>query len=209
MKSRFWAWVVIGALALLSLALLDRGCQSDRELRDALAAAAEHAKIDEADAKYRAEFEATQQAIITQQDKKITELLVNAGKPSPAEVKKDEEIAALKGKVSALEAQGDLAGALAAAKDTIVQLEVKFNLAEERHGAALFALNAEWQTKFDAQKAIADARAATIAIKDGRIESLENALSKWTKSQHTGRVWALIGKYGVPLAFAVGVVVGK
>lgn len=93
---------------------------------------------------------------IEQLTKKIADIIANAGQPSQAEVDKDHQIAELAAKVHALEAQGDLAGALAASKAECSQWAAKFTLAENRHKADIFNLNAAWQAKFDTQVTITD-----------------------------------------------------
>lgn len=87
---------------------------------------------------------------------RIKEIVNTAGQPSPAEVDKDRKIAELSAQVHALEAQGDLAGALAGAKEQIVQLSEKFTLAEQRHSLNIADLNAAWQAKYDAQVTISE-----------------------------------------------------
>jgi hypothetical protein len=91
------------------------------------------------------------EAVIKAKTEEIARILANAGKPSPAEVAKDKTIAALHAKVAALESQGDLAGALAAAKAESVAWSEKFTLAEARHAADLTALNASWTVKYKAK----------------------------------------------------------
>lgn len=114
--------------------------------------------VKEADAQHKADLEkiALQETVVTQQNQEIARLLAAAGQPTPEEIAKDREIAELRRKMAEQEAGGDLAGALATAKDTIKQWEVKFNLAEERHKGELFALNAAWEVKYAAQVKISD-----------------------------------------------------
>ncbi len=174
---------LISALAFGCLIFLDQSCRADAELSKAKAAAAEAKRIDEADAKRRDALEAGQAQTIAEGSKKIAELLANAGKPTPAEKEKDREIVALKGEVATLKAQGDTAGALAKAEATIAALESKAELAEDRHKANIMDLNAEWQAKFNALQAIADARLTTIGVKDERIAALENEVSKYARKK--------------------------
>lgn len=121
---------------------------------------AEHnAAIAAADLQHKADLVTINAAkeVIGEQNEKIADLLAAAATPSPAEAAKDREIAELSAKVKALEAQGDLAGALAAAKTEISAWAEKFNLADGKHQDSLTALNKAWQVKFDAQVVISDA----------------------------------------------------
>jgi hypothetical protein len=124
----------------------------------------------------------TAKDIIAEQDGKIAAL--TAAKPSPAEAAKDKEIAALNAKVTALEAQGDLAGALAAAKAENTTWAEKFSLAERRHQDSLSALNNAWQVKFDAQVDISNTWEAAYNREHGlrlTAESLSDRLIKKAK----------------------------
>ena len=158
MKKALPFLIVLAAFALGLFLGLTRGCKGlgqdywiERAVYDKdVAAAGELHKTD-------LQLVADQKAIIATKDKRIAEILADAGKPTPAEKEKDKTIAGLAAKVAALEAQGDLAGALSAAKDEIHAWSEKFSLAEERHKSDLFNLNAEWQGKFDAQVKISDA----------------------------------------------------
>lgn len=111
------------------------------------------ARIRKADALHQDDQAALSQAkgTIAEQTIEIQELLADAMTPSPAEVKKDREIAALEEKVAAFEAQGDLASALAASKAENTAWAEKFSLAAGKHLDSLSALNKAWQVKFDAQ----------------------------------------------------------
>lgn len=91
------------------------------------------------------------EATIKAKTEEIARILANAGKPSPAEQEKDKTIAALKDKVKTLEGQGDLAGALAAAKQECDEWAAKFSLAEARHAADITALDASWAAKYKAK----------------------------------------------------------
>lgn len=132
--------LIIGALA---------GMIATKKILDLKHAAALH----EADVQHQADelIIDTAKQVIADQTKEIDRLLADAGKPRPAELEKDKEIAALAASVAAYEAQGDLAGALAAAKKEISAWAEKFSLAEKRHQDSLSALNKAWQVKFDAQ----------------------------------------------------------
>ncbi len=94
---------------------------------------------------------------IAAQTRLISGLLDAAGKPSPAEISQSKKIDELEAKVAAYEAQGDIAGALAAAKAENSAWAEKFDLAVRMHQESLSALNKAWQVKFDAQVDISDA----------------------------------------------------
>lgn len=201
--------IVIVALILVCMMLLDRNCNSTAALVKAKADAAEARRIDEADNQLRNTLEAEQNQVILDQGKKISDLLANAGKPTPAEKVKDAEIVELKRRMVQNEASGNTAQALAEAKQVIVALEVKFSLAEDRHKTDMFSLDAAWQTKFNALQTIADARLVTIGIKDKRIIALENLCSEYARTIKLNKFWVAVGKYGWPVPFIAGLVAGK
>ncbi|MEN6560877.1 MAG: hypothetical protein ABFD52_08900 [Acidobacteriota bacterium] len=99
---------------------------------------------------------AMQNEVIAAQTAEISGLLAAAGKPSPAELEKDKQIATLEDHLAAYEAQGDLASALTAAKTENSAWAEKFSLAEDRHKAAIAELDSSWQVKFDAQVDISE-----------------------------------------------------
>jgi hypothetical protein len=149
-------WALAGFLAIACLALLDRSCAGPDP-----AYWVEKAKYDQAvknaaakDAQAAAELVAAKAIaaeIIAAKDREIKEIIAASSKPSPAEQAKDRKISELQAKVESLEAQGDLAGALAASKAENSAWAEKFSLAERRHQDSLSALNNAWQVKFDAQ----------------------------------------------------------
>ena len=149
-------WALAGFLALGCLALLDRSCAGPDP-----AYWVERAKYDQAvknaaakDAQAAAELVAAKAIaaeIIAAKDREIKEIIAASSKPSTAEQAKDRKISELQAKVESLEAQGDLAGALAASKAENSAWAEKFSLAERRHQDSLSALNNAWQVKFDAQ----------------------------------------------------------
>lgn len=94
--------------------------------------------------------------IITEKNKAIEKILADAAKPNPLVAAQDKLIKDQQKKIADLEEQGDLSGALQAAKEEIGQWSEKFRIAEEQHGAELFDLNAAWQAKFDAQVVISE-----------------------------------------------------
>lgn len=98
-----------------------------------------------------ADVKATAARIIAAKNREIAEIIASSSKPSPAEAAKDVRIAELEEQVAEHEAQGDLAGALAASKAENSAWAEKFSLAERRHQDSLSALNNAWQVKFDAQ----------------------------------------------------------
>jgi len=138
--------------------------------------------------------------VIAAQDKQIKDILATAGQPSPAEQQKDKQISALAAKVATLEAQGDLAGALAAAKLEIKAWAEKFDLAAGRHQDSLSALNKAWQVKFDAQVSISSAWEAAYNREHGLRLSSEALVKKLMPKKW--KKWATYGGYA--LAFVVG-----
>ncbi len=146
-----------------------------------------------------------QNQVIADKTKEIEKILAEASKPSAAEIAKDKIIAAQHKKLVDLEAQGDLVGALVAAKEEIRAWSEKFQLAEERHGEELFDLNEAWQAKFNAQATIAEGwekdwySEHNLRLRgEKRIKGLESSLS-------TARFWkALV----MPIAVVCGAKVG-
>ena len=209
MDKRIVPIIAITGALVLCLVLIDKSRSSQAALVKAKADAAEAKRIDAEDEQRRDALEAQQGAIIANQTSKISALLANIGKPTPKEIAKDAEIAALKRQMAESEEAGDIVGALAQAKQTIAALELRFSLVEERRRADMFNLNAEWQTKFDALQVIADARLNTITIKDDRIVKLETALGESERIRKAGKFWIALGKYGSPVAFVAGIILGK
>jgi len=201
--------ILIAALSLLCLVTIPRSCNSNAALVQAKADAEEAKRIDEADNQMRDALEAEQNAIIAGKTAKIAALLADAGKPTPAEIAKDAEIAVLKKKMAESEAAGDIVGALAQAKQTIVALEFTLALVKDQHKADLFRLDAEWQGKFDALKVSYDARGISLAVKDDRIFKLENLCAEYAHTIKVNKFWAAVGKYGPPVAFVAGIILGK
>lgn len=209
MDKRVGPIIAITAGLVICLILLDKSRNATAALVKAKADAAEAKRIDEADDQMRDALEAEQNAVIAAKTAKIAELLANAGKPTAAEIAKDAEIAALKKKMAEFEAAGDTAGALAQAHLTISGLEFLLTTAEERNKGDLFRLNGEWQGKFNALQAIADARFVTIVTKDNRIAKLEIAFGESERIRKAGKFWIAIGKYAPPVTFVVGIILGK
>jgi hypothetical protein len=187
---------IVGGLALFVLGLvlgltrscggLDKDYWVERAIydRDIAAANTQH-KVD-------VQLVASQKLIIAARDGQIAEILANAGKPTLAEVEKDGTIARLAAKVAVLEARGDLAGALSAARDEIRAWSEKFSLAERRHGADLFNLNAEWQGKFDAQVKIGDAGWAAYGREHAIRMSCDSLRIKAERAANAGGIVAKI-----------------
>lgn len=172
-------------------------------------ARAEYAReLAEADLRHRADrlIIDTAREIIAGRDAEIAELLKTAAKPSPTELAKDREIAALEARVEAYEAQGDLAAALAAAKAESAAWAEKFSLAVRTHKESVYALNKAWQAKFDAQvdiseswkRAYEDERALRIAA-----EGLSLHLEKKAKLDKYARYGACLA------AFIIGNLSGR
>lgn len=119
-----------------------------------------------------ADVKATAARIIAAKNREIAEILASSSKPSPAEAAKDARIAELEATVAEHEAQGDLAGALAASKAENSAWAEKFGLAERRHQDSLSALNNAWQVKFDAQVESSSIEIAYWKDKADRAEAL-------------------------------------
>jgi len=148
-----WWWAVGVVLGVGTIGmLLNRSCDysKDRILLE------EHVRDLEIQNKGLELVRAHQDVIIAAKDVEIERIRADAGKPTEAEVAKDKTIAAQQKRIAALEASGDIAGALKEAKATIASWEVKFTLAETRHADALSALDKAWQGKYDAQVVISE-----------------------------------------------------
>lgn len=157
MKKYPWLkYVFAGVVLLLLVVFLGRSCAIRGKYLELKGEYKTLKAISDEDRKQLNAVIAAKSAEIEQLTKKISDIIANAGQPSQAEVEKDQQIAELSAKVHALEAQGDLAGALAASKAECAQWAAKFTLAEERHKADIFNLNTAWQAKFDAQVVISD-----------------------------------------------------
>lgn len=157
MKKYPWLkYVFAGVVLLLLVVFLGRSCAIRGKYLELKGEYKTLKAISDEDRKQLNAVIAAKSAEIEQLTKKISDIIANAGQPSQAEVEKDQQIAELSAKVHALEAQGDLAGALAASKAECAQWAAKFTLAEERHKADIFNLNTAWQAKFDAQVSISE-----------------------------------------------------
>ena len=201
--------VVIGILAAFALGLflgLTRGCKGlgqdywiERAVYDKDVAAA--------DAQHKTDLQvvADQKTIIATKDKRIAEILANAGKPTPAEKEKDKTIAGLAAKVAEYEAQGNLRAALDASKAENVAWSEKFTLAEERHKADLFNLNTEWQGKFDAQVKISDAGWAAYD-REHALRLVSDSLR--IKAEHAANTNGIIAKIEAALIAAPLIYIG-
>lgn len=199
---RLWPVVVCMALGLLFLYEADRACQANRSLDEYRArAAAQDALIAEERAKAAAALE-----VIAAKDAEIAAVKAEAAKPRPAEIIKDREIAALEAKLTALEAQGDIAGALAASKAENAAWAEKFTLAEGRYEDALAALDKAWQGKFDAQVVIS--KAGWSAYDEEHVTRLDadKRIADLVRREKRSKFW----KYAGPaLGFAAGLIAGK
>ena len=209
MDKRIVPIIAITGALVLCLVLIDKSRSSRVALVKAKADAAEAKRIDAEDEQRRDALEAQQGAIIANQTLKISALLANIGKPTPEEIAKDEEIAALKRQMAESEAAGDIVGALVQAKQTIVALEFTLALVKDQHKADLFRLDMEWQGKFDALKVSYDARGISLAVKDNHIFKLENLCAEYAHTIKVNKFWAAVGKYGPPVAFVAGIILGK
>ncbi len=143
---------------------------------------------------------AKQNQVIEDKTKEIEKIKAEALKPSAGEIEKDKVIAAQNKKLAELEAQGDLAGALSAAKLEIQAWSEKFTLAEERHKSDLFNLDSAWQAKFDAQVIISDGwkkdrdnENALRVLAEKRIGGLESSLKITRFWKNTTTILAVVG----------------
>jgi len=157
-----------------------------------------------------------QDVTIVAQDVKISGLLAAAGRPTPAELEQGKKIDELERQIVSFEAQGDLAGALAAAKRENSAWAEKFDLAARTHLESVNALNKAWQVKFDAQVEISsalkrqleDERALRIAA-EGLAEDALRAVksAKFERTAHDVEglgvgVWSAV-KHKDPLPLAL------
>ena len=142
------------------------------------------------------------QTTITLQTAKIAELLGNAGKPSETEIAQNKIIAEQKRRLAEFEVQGNLPAALEAAKSEIQAWSDKFTLAEGRHEAELFDLNAAWVAKYDAQVTISESwkqkyegetRLRTLAEKGWKAS--ERRL-RWTRVMSNIKSGLIVGAIG-------------
>jgi hypothetical protein len=145
-------WIAVFAAIILGIFfLLQQSCDLGEQIGKLKGQLKEQQNIYDADKAISNGIIAEQSATISNQTKKINDLLANAGKPTPAEKEKDKEISKLKEKWSSLSAE---------CQTNLVALDKawsdKFTLAETRHKGELFSLNASWQVKFDAQVVITD-----------------------------------------------------
>ena len=185
--------LVLAAIAMLvyQAAVINPQLRAAREAADTARKDADKARDE------RLKIEAEKNQIISAQDKKIQDLLANANKPSPAEVEKDKTIADLAKKVEDLEAQGDLKGALSAAKDEIKAWSEKFELADFRYNTNLSQLNKEWQIKYDALFAISEARLNEIdKLRTALTASEKRASIAERKIKFTG-IWSKVSTAGL------------
>jgi hypothetical protein len=197
--------LILAILAAFALGLflgLTRGCKGlgqdywiERAKYDAAVASAD------AQHKTDLQFVQDQKAIIAEKDKRITAILAEAGKPSQAERAKDAQISDLSARVASLESQGDLAGALSAAKDEIRVWSEKFTLAEQRHKSDLFNLNVEWQGKFDAQVKISDAGWAAYD-REHALRLVSDSLR--IKAEHAANTNGIVAKVEGAIILGVG-----
>jgi len=141
-------------------------------------------------------------ATITLQTAKIAELLGNAGRLTATEIAQDKIIAEQKRRLAEFEAQGNLPAALEAAKSEIQAWSDKFTLAEGRHEAELFDLNAAWVAKYDAQVTISESwkqkyegetRLRTLAEKGWKAS--ERRL-RWTRVMSNVKSGLIVGAIG-------------
>lgn len=153
---KHWRTIAVIAAVVLALVFLARSCRLSDKYSTLKGQYEAYRAISIEDGKRLNALIGAKAAEIEALTRQITDIIAQAGQPSPAEAEKDKTIAALKKKVSALESQGDLAGALDAAKEQVVQLSEKFTLSEQRHGLNIAALNTAWQAKFDAQVTISE-----------------------------------------------------
>lgn len=182
MKKYPWLkYVIVGAALLLLVIYLGRSCSIRGKYQELHGEYKTLKAISDEDRRQLNAVIAAKSAEIEQLTKKISDIIANVGQPSPAEVDKDQKIAELAAKVLALEAQGDLAGALAASKAECVQLSEKFTLAEQRHKLNIWELDQAWQAKYNAQVRISDAwkkqyenEAALNAVSQKLIGTLES-----------------------------------
>jgi len=194
--------IIIGGLTLIVIIAVARSCR----LTDKLSILeGQHEILTETAnslAKSHAELEAETKKILAAKDAEIAAIKAAAGKPTPAEIAKDTTIAAQQAKIATLEAQGDIAGALATAKAEIAEWASKFTLAEERHATAIAALDAAWVSKFNVQVKLTDswkaryeneARLHDISRQELGIVSRKLQAARFTGTLKSGLVVALAG----------------
>jgi hypothetical protein len=199
---KHWKTIAIGAAVILALVFLARSCRLGDKYSKLKGEYQTYRAISIEDGKRLNALIGAKAAEIEALTRQITDIIAQAGQPSPAEVEKDKAIADLKKKVDALEAQGDLAGALDAAKAEIVQLSEKFTIAEQRHKLNIWELDQAWQAKYNAQVGISDAwkkqyenEAALNAVSQKLIGTLESKV-KVLKLKNNVKTLAIVAAGG-------------
>jgi len=133
-----------------------------------------------------------QELVISGQSKKIADILANANKPTQAEKDKDKQIAALGDKIKKLEAQGDLAGALAAARQDIQAWSEKFDLAKTRYERDIESLDQAWKIKFNAQVIITDDYKVRLLTLESLNSKAEHRIGYLETTLRSSRLWGTV-----------------